>query len=240
MSEVDIYNYVTTADVSEPSLVEFRTMKVAVILAGSVPVAIFLLLTITAVVISCVVAVYKHKKAEIRFKDKVAQRDRDVIDILSKRVPKSRYPEFLKFAEKIMLGSCEVCRNSLEEVGEDHVDGEHGIDLTQVVNSQETSNVTAQMLETTTVILQSSLDNPKISGKLSSNMVAMLAARGVPGVSVPPVAVRGANIGAVNPMAIGGACDGGAVPSNSPCVDLGYSGSSSGSRSAHENSESDV
>lgn len=200
-------------------------MKIAVILAASVPVAIFLLFTITAVIISCVVAVYKHKKAEMKFEAKVANLPVDVINKLSEKVPKSRYPEFLKFAEKILLGSNEVCHSSKEKEGEKGEDDVDGV-TEEVVQSQEKSDVTAQVLKATTSILQSCLDNPKVGGQLSSTMVAMLAARGVPGVAVPP---GGANIGAVNIMATSGD----AVPLNSP-HDLGYC---TGSGSAHSGSE---
>lgn len=228
------------ADISEPSLVLIDSMKVKVIFAACVPVVLFLLLSITAVIIICVVVRYKRKKAELHFKETVAKEPRKTVEVLSKTVPKSMYPEFLEFAERILSGACEVCqkqhsseepngeRRGKEIEGEEDFDGvapEEGVygDEMMLIMQAQDRDVSSRMLSSMAKIMQSGLDNRKIGGQLSSIMMSMLAARGVPA-PLPVVSVVGES-SARSPV---GAIGTGA-PMVSPLHDLGYSGSNSGS-----------
>lgn len=207
-------------------------MDVKIVLAACLPVALLFLLSVVLISITCTVMGYKRKKAELHFKIKVAKEPRKVIEVLSKTVPKSMYPQFLSFAEKIMSGTCEDCQNfqgtvkGKEEEGEDEFDGvipEEGVygDEAMLIMQAQNRDVSSRMLSSMAKIIQSGLDNPKISGHLCSTMMAMLAARGVLGAGRPGAVVGGA----VNPMAVTGIMP----PAVSSPHDPGYSGSNSNS-----------
>ena len=195
-------------------------------------------------------AVHKHKIAEIKFQKKVIGEAVRVIEVLSKNVPPERAPEFLEYATMIYLRSCQVCRGSdsidggrSKEEGEDCVDGEGAVEELHV--SQESDAVASQLLESSGSILKSCLDNPRISRQMTSNIVAELVSRGVPGVAPPPAAAsasRGLAVGAVNPLVatttrravVGGESE--PLLLSSGENSLGYSSSSTASTSAHSES----
>jgi hypothetical protein len=191
-------------------------MKYAIILAAGIPVAVFLLLTVAVICITCIIASYKRKNAEYQHKQYILDNKVEAIRMASKNPD----PKFLEFAERIILGCCSVCSEQDGDVKEEEEKGKkkrrkwkkgkkEEEDSKQTLKPEE---VESKVVNTMCTVLESCLDNDsKVRTRLGSAVQDILVGKGIVLPAEPTVMF------AVNPMATTGQTAGvGEVPSISP------------------------
>lgn len=127
----------TYTDLSQPSFVSFAFMKYRITLAVVTPACVVIVLLITAIIITFIVARNVRKIADKKFQEKIVKENAEVVKILSDKVPVDSYPQFLEFAEKILLMSCDACKCSQRKVQRNHVIPEGGIEDAKMEEAQD-------------------------------------------------------------------------------------------------------
>ena len=168
----------SNTDVNQPTLMPTRLMKIQFFLAAIIPILFFLLLFITITIITCKVLSVQRRKAKLDFQETVVRKLKDVLQILSERLPdnpsETIYMKLLEFTERILTNSAHYYENPPCTIDEEvDCDGKHELDKSEEVRVDmeefellSSKRKSSALLQTLKNVIETSMQNPKLCGHL--------------------------------------------------------------------------
>ena len=168
----------SNTDVNLPTLISIHLMTIKLFLAAIIPILFFLLLFITITIITCKVLSVQRRKAKLDFQETVVRKLKDVLQILSERLPdnpsETIYMKLLEFTERILTNSAQYYKSPPCTIDEEvDCDGKHEHDKSEEVSVDmeefellSSKRKSSALLQTLKNVIETSMQNPKLRGHL--------------------------------------------------------------------------
>ena len=168
-------------DISKPSIVPVGVMALKIATAAAVPSAITLFILLTVIVVICTVVRHRRKTAKERFRNNIAKRTVEVVQVLAESdISDDKSDKLLEFAERIISRTCESCH--LQGVGQGEGQGHDEPDGGPVGNGHAMSNfnegrkrMSSQLMQMTVKMVQTGLRNRMFGDELRMKVTEVMS-----------------------------------------------------------------